>query len=73
MSTYHGRGVSGQIACMSSRDLGVALSHLTVEIVQMSLNTGDTWMTISDRTLGLVHLVDLTGASGHPSWAALRA
>ena len=58
--------MSGQFACASDHDLGVALSHLTVEIVQMSLNAGDTWTTISDRTLGLVRLVDLTSASGRP-------
>ena len=56
----------GQLGYTSSRDLGVALSHLTVEIVQMALNAGDTWTTISDQTLGLVRLVDLTDASGHP-------
>ena len=50
----------------SGRDLGIALSHLTVEIVQMVLNAGDTWTTISDQTLGLVRLVDLNGASGRP-------
>ena len=49
-----------------SHDLGVALSHLTIEIVQMSLNDEDTWTTLSDRTLGLVRPIDLTGASGRP-------
>ena len=57
--------MSGQLSCLSGHDLGVALSRLTVEIVQMSLNAGDTWTTISDRTLGLVRLVDLTGVSNH--------
>ena len=55
----------GQLGYTSSRDLGVALSHLTVEIMLMLLNVRDTWTTISDWTLGLVRLVDLTGASGH--------
>ena len=57
--------MSSQLPCASGHDLGVALSHLTIEIVRMSLNMGDTWMTISDQTLGLVRPVDLTGASGH--------
>ena len=52
--------MSGQLPCASGRDLGVVLSHLTIEIVRMLLNMGDTWTTISDRTLGLVCPVDLT-------------
>ena len=51
---------------LPARPSGVALSHSTVEIVQMSLNVGDTWTMISDWTLGLVHPVDLTGTSGRP-------
>ena len=66
MRTRRERGASGQLAYASGRELGVALSHLTVEIMQMSLNAGDTWTTISDRTLGLVRPVDLTSAFGRP-------
>ena len=62
--TRRGRGASGQVACVSGHDLGVALSQLTLEIVQISLNAGDTWTTINDRTLGLVHPVDMTGVFG---------
>ena len=57
--------MSDQLAYVSSHDLGVELSHLIVEIVHMSLNMGDMWTMISDRTLGLVRWVDLTGTSGH--------
>ena len=59
-------GLTRRTLPASGQDFGVALSHLTVEIMHMSFNVGDTWTMISDRTLGLVRPIDQTRAFGHP-------
>ena len=38
----------------------------------MRVKAGDAWRASSDRTLGLMHLVSLTGASGRPETSAVR-
>ena len=55
----HGVGASGHRDCAFDRHFTVGTSELTFE-------DGDTWMAVSDQTLGLEHLVGATSMSNHP-------
>ena len=39
---------------------------MTIGIIRVRLNVGDTWTMIDDRTLGLVRPVNLIGMSDRP-------
>ena len=46
--------------------------ELILEIVWMTLNVGDTWTAISDRTLVSVRPIDLNNTSDHPDFCTVR-
>jgi hypothetical protein len=65
--------LSGRGGSATGHPSGASGSHLTVERDHLAVGdrcmwfeAGDKWMTSIDRTLGVVHPVRWTSASGHP-------